>query len=130
MSLLGHAALVESDEERLRALEAFSEHLAPGRWKHVRHPNRQELKATQVLSVTIDGASAKARSGPPTDDNEDMAHEVWAGVVPLQLQALDPVPDPQLTTGIELPQHVSDWAAARAGPPGKPQRVKVKSQGG
>lgn len=115
-TVLGHAVLVESPEDRLRALEAFSEHLVPGRWQHVRPPSRQELAGTQVLALSLDEASAKIRSGPPTDDAEDMDSEVWAGVVPLALQALSPRPDPQLADGIPLPPHVSGWANARAAP--------------
>jgi nitroimidazol reductase NimA-like FMN-containing flavoprotein (pyridoxamine 5'-phosphate oxidase superfamily) len=112
-TVLGRATLVESDEERLRALEAFSEHLVPGRWARVRPPNRQELRATQVLALRLDEASAKARTGPPSDDAEDMERDVWAGVIPLALLALDPCPDPQLPAHIELPEHVTRWHAAR-----------------
>lgn len=114
VTVLGRAALVESDEERLCALEAFSEHLVPGRWRYVRAPSRQELKATQVLTLALDEASAKIRTGPPADDDADMDIDVWAGELPLQLQALQPRPDPQLAAGIELPQHVSEWSALRA----------------
>lgn len=113
VTVLGHAALVESDEERLRALEAFSEHLVPGRWAHVRAPNRQELKATLVLAIPLDETSAKVRTGPPVDDDDDMDRDVWAGEIPLELQALDPRPDPQLAADTELPRHVRGWSEAR-----------------
>jgi uncharacterized protein len=112
-TVLGRAAVVASDEEKLRALEAFSEHLLPGRWQHVRPPNRKELKATQVLALALDEASAKVRSGPPADDDEDMDRDVWAGVLPLELQALAPLPDPQLAATIALPAHVAGWNATR-----------------
>lgn len=111
VTVLGRASLVQSDEERLRALEAFSEHLVPGRWAQVRAPNRKELKATQVLALALDEASAKVRRGPPVDDDEDMGSDVWAGEIPLQLQALQPRPDPQLAAGIALPREVSAWRA-------------------
>ena len=113
VTVLGRAQLVASDEERLRALEAFSEHIAPGRWAAVRPPNRKELKATQILALGLDEASAKVRTGPPADDDEDMERAVWAGTIPLELRALDPLPDPQLADGIALPAHVAGWDAAR-----------------
>lgn len=108
-TVLGRATLVKSDEERLRALEAFSQQLVAGRWSWVRPPSRQELKATQVLALGLDEASAKVRSGPPADDDEDMDRDVWAGELPLVLQALDPRPDPRLAAAIALPEHVARW---------------------
>jgi nitroimidazol reductase NimA-like FMN-containing flavoprotein (pyridoxamine 5'-phosphate oxidase superfamily) len=116
VTVLGRAALVESEAERMLALEAFTEHLVPGRWEHVRAPNRTELKATQILSLALDEASAKTRIGPPVDDDEDMDRDVWAGVLPLELRALAPLPDPQLDAQIELPEHVRGWDAARRVP--------------
>lgn len=113
VTVLGRAALVESDAERLRALEAFSEHLVPGRWAHVRPPSAQEMKGTQVLALALDEASAKVRSGPPVDDDEDMDRAVWAGELPLALEVRDPRPDPRLAAGIALPGHVSGWTASR-----------------
>jgi uncharacterized protein len=91
-----------------RALEVFTEKLIPGRWEHVRWPNRKELKATTVLSLPIDEGSAKIRSGPPIDDDEDYELDAWAGVVPLGVAVGVPEPDPQLREGIALPVHVSD----------------------
>ena len=114
MTILGQATLVESDDERLSALEAFSEHLVPGRWAVVRAPNRKELKATQVLALSLDEASAKVRSGPPADDDEDMALDVWAGVIPLELHARAALPDPQLGAQVAMPEHVAGWTARRA----------------
>jgi len=109
VTVLGRAAPVTSDDEKLRALEAFSEHLIPGRWEHVRVPNRKEIKATQVLALSLGEASAKVRTGPPADDDEDMDRDVWAGVIPLALQPLAPLADPQLAAGIAQPAHVTGW---------------------
>jgi hypothetical protein len=116
VTVLGRARLVDGAEERLAALEAFSEHLLPGRWEHVRPPNRKELKATQVLALALDEASAKIRTGPPADDDEDMDRDVWAGVIPLALQAQPPLPDPQLDAHAAMPAHVSGWTADRRAP--------------
>jgi uncharacterized protein len=80
--VLGTPTLVERE-----ALRAFTEHVAPGRWEEARQPTDQELKATWILSVPLDEASAKIRSGPPEDEPEDMELPVWAGVVPIHLAA-------------------------------------------
>lgn len=89
----GRARLIEDGENKIRALETISNHVAPGRWKYVRPPSAQELKATSVLHFTIEDASAKLRSGPPKDDAGDMQWPVWAGVVPLRTVAGLPLPD-------------------------------------
>jgi nitroimidazol reductase NimA-like FMN-containing flavoprotein (pyridoxamine 5'-phosphate oxidase superfamily) len=89
-----------------RALEVFTEKLVPGRWEHVRWPNRQELKATSVLSLPITEGSAKVREGMPVDDDEDYELDTWAGVVPLRITAGTPEVDPLLKDGVGLPEHV------------------------
>ena len=78
----------------------ISDHLIAGRWEEVRSPTAKELKATSVLEFTIEEASAKTRSGPPMDDEEDYALPVWAGVVPLHLRAALPLQDPRLAKDI------------------------------
>ncbi|HEY6891716.1 MAG TPA: pyridoxamine 5'-phosphate oxidase family protein, partial [Solirubrobacter sp.] len=90
-------------------LEAFTERLVPGRWDEVRPPTPQELKGTRVLAFDLDEASAKVRTGPPVDDDEDYERDVWAGVVPLTLAAGEPTPDPKLTPGIEPSHAVRSW---------------------
>ena len=81
--LLGVARLVEDPAERQRALHAIVEHVVPGRWSESRPPNDKELAATSVLCLPIEEASAKVRSGPPIDDEEDYALPIWAGVLPV-----------------------------------------------
>ena len=110
--VLGTARVVATDDEKLRAVEAFSEQLVPGRWDQVRMPTRQELKATQVLALALDEASAKVRTGPPMDEDEDMGIDVWAGEIPLVLQPLAPRPDPRSPRPVPVPEHVARWAAA------------------
>jgi nitroimidazol reductase NimA-like FMN-containing flavoprotein (pyridoxamine 5'-phosphate oxidase superfamily) len=107
--VLGSARVVDSEEEKLRAVEAFTEQLVPGRWDEVRPPTRQELKATQVLALPLDEASAKVRTGPPLDEDEDLDREVWAGVIPFGLQVRAPVTDPRSPSPIPVPGHVADW---------------------
>jgi len=84
--LLGTAQLV-ADDGKAEALRALTEQLAPGRWEEARQPTAKELKATWILALPIEEASAKVRSGPPEDDPEDEHLPVWAGVVPVHLVA-------------------------------------------
>jgi nitroimidazol reductase NimA-like FMN-containing flavoprotein (pyridoxamine 5'-phosphate oxidase superfamily) len=91
--VLGKARLVTAPEEKLEALRAFTDHIVPGRWAEVRPPTHQELKGTSVLEVPLREVSAKVRSGPPIDEEEDYALPVWAGVIPLRTQLGDPVSD-------------------------------------
>ncbi len=98
--VLGTATHIEERDEKLHALEIVSEHVVPGRWDEVRLPNRKELEATTVLALPIDEYSAKVRVGPPGDEDEDYALDVWAGVIPLRLQAGEPSRDPLLRPGI------------------------------
>lgn len=94
--VLGKARLVTDEQEKRVALHCFTNHIVPGRWEETRQPVAQELKATSVLALPIEEASAKVRTGPPIDDEEDYALTVWAGVVPLETHLGSPVPDPRL----------------------------------
>lgn len=94
--LFGSATMVEDPEEKRAALEAFVERLFPGRWPGLRPVTAQELKATTVMRLAIDEASAKVRTGPPKDDEEDYGLPIWAGVIPLTVTAGAPEPDPRL----------------------------------
>jgi uncharacterized protein len=104
-SVILYGTLTEAPDKE-RALEIFTDKLIPGRWEHVRWPNAKELKGTAALKMRIDEGSAKIRSGPPVDDDEDYELDAWAGVVPLRQMAEAPEPDPLLRDGIELPEHV------------------------
>ncbi len=107
--LFGMAQAVDDADEKARVLQALAEHLVPGRWRDVRVPTPGELKATSVLSLPIDEASAKVRTGPPVDDEDDYALPIWAGVLPLNLAAGAAVPCPRLSLGIELPTYVRSY---------------------
>jgi nitroimidazol reductase NimA-like FMN-containing flavoprotein (pyridoxamine 5'-phosphate oxidase superfamily) len=111
--VFGRASVVEETEAKLRALIAFSEQVIPGRWNEVREPTDQELKATTVLSLSLAEVSAKVRTGPPLDDEEDYALPVWAGVVPLQLAAGPPISDPRLPHDIEAPSYAVNYKRER-----------------
>jgi nitroimidazol reductase NimA-like FMN-containing flavoprotein (pyridoxamine 5'-phosphate oxidase superfamily) len=103
--VLGAGAAVEG-EEKLRALEAISERLVPGRWSDVRAPSAVEMKQTLVVSLDLKECSAKVRVGPPKDDEPDYALTMWAGVAPLRLAFGEPVPDPRLKPGTPLPAYL------------------------
>ena len=107
--VFGRARVVESEEEKNVALEAFTEHVMPGRWADVRWPTPQELAATTVLAIQLSEASAKVRTGPPIDDEDDYALEVWAGVLPLGVEPGAPVADPRLPPGAPVPGYVEQF---------------------
>ncbi len=100
--------IVDSAEKEMR-LKNFTEGLWPGRWELLRQLTEKELKATTVLSLSLDEASAKVRTGPPGDDEEDYNIPVWAGVIPVKQQLLTPVDDPRLLPGFTPPKHVTEF---------------------
>jgi len=108
--ILGNATLVEDPTEKLAALRILSDHILPGRWEDIRQPNDQELKATSVLRVPIEEFSAKVRTGPPIDDEEDMTFPTWAGVIPLEMKAGKPINDPKLDPIREVPRYVANYS--------------------
>lgn len=112
--LFGSGRLVEDEGEKMAALEAVSEHLVPGRWKQARLPNRKELNATSVVSITIDEASAKVRVGPPVDEEEDYGLPVWAGVLPLQQMPLAPIHDELQSEDVPLPGYLANYTRTTA----------------
>ena len=107
--VLGTAELVSDEDEKNRALEAVTEHIVPGRWADVRWPTSLELKATTVLKLAIDEASAKIRTGGPIDDEEDYAMAVWAGVLPLKLDTGTPIADDRLDSTIAVPENITGY---------------------
>jgi nitroimidazol reductase NimA-like FMN-containing flavoprotein (pyridoxamine 5'-phosphate oxidase superfamily) len=112
--VFGQAERLEASEDKLRALEAFTEKLVPGRWADVRPPTEQELKATAVLRLPLAEASAKVRAGGPLDDEPDYALPVWAGTVGLRVAAGDPRSDSRLLPGVECPDYVRDLVRGKA----------------
>lgn len=108
--ILGRANLVTDAEEKNAALEALTEHIIPGRWADVRWPTELELKATTVLKLPIEEASAKIRTGDPIDDAEDYAMDVWSGVLPLTLNAGKPIDDAKLKPGLVPPALVTCYS--------------------
>jgi uncharacterized protein len=111
--VFGIAREVTDPDERERAFEAVVNHVMPGRYAETRAPDEQEIKATSVLALDIEEASAKVRSGPPIDADEDYALPYWAGVVPMKLTPQAPMPDERLSPGIPVPAGVAAYRTAR-----------------
>ena len=106
---LGKATLVEQAAEKLEALRAFTEKILPGRWAEARQPNEKELKATSILRLALTEVSAKVRSGPVQDDEEDYALKVWAGIVPLKTEAGAPIRDERCDAAIATPEYAANY---------------------
>jgi nitroimidazol reductase NimA-like FMN-containing flavoprotein (pyridoxamine 5'-phosphate oxidase superfamily) len=110
--VLGRAREVTDPEEKLRAMRCVVEHIVPGRWDDARRPSEQEIKATTILALPLTEASAKVRTGPPTDDEDDRALPVWAGVLPLSLRTGAPLPDDGV--GDPPPGYVTSYERPRS----------------
>ena len=108
--IFGNARVVDDADEKMRALHAFTDHVVPGRWEDVRPPSESELRATMVLKLPLVEVSAKVRTGPPIDDEQDYELSVWAGVVPLEMRAAAPIRDDRLSSGIEAPVYARNYA--------------------
>jgi nitroimidazol reductase NimA-like FMN-containing flavoprotein (pyridoxamine 5'-phosphate oxidase superfamily) len=108
--VLGTAVAVENPAEKLQALRTLSEHILPGRWNESRQPNQRELKATLVMRLPITEFSAKIRSGPPIDNEEDYSFPTWAGVVPLQMVTRSPINDPKMDPKTPVPIYVRNYS--------------------
>jgi uncharacterized protein len=107
--------IVTDPAEKLAGLRCISEHLAPGQWDYVRQPSRKELAATRLLTLDLDEASVKVRTGPPDDAHSpDAALGRWAGELPLAARWQAPVPDPALPPGQAVPPHIQARAGTEA----------------
>jgi uncharacterized protein len=107
--IFGKAEIVTEESEKNDALFTFTEHLIKGRWDDIRVPNSKELKATTVLKLEINEASAKIRTGNPVDDENDLDLDVWAGVIPLETKAGKPINDNLLKENIAVPDYAKDY---------------------
>jgi hypothetical protein len=109
----GNARPVTDPAEKLAALRAIVEHTTPGSWEHARQPTTKELAATGVLALDLGEASLKVRTGPPGDEDADVATgAAWAGVLPVRTTFGEPAPCPLLPAGAATPSHVSERAGA------------------
>jgi nitroimidazol reductase NimA-like FMN-containing flavoprotein (pyridoxamine 5'-phosphate oxidase superfamily) len=104
--LFGTPRIVDDVDEKWEAFRVLTEHVTPGRWEDSRRPSPKEERGTLVVAIQIVEASAKVRTGPPEDDEEDYALPLWAGVIPLAVTAGEPIPDPRLRSDIPLPEYL------------------------
>ena len=107
--VFGTTRVVVDVDERMVAFEASTEHVLPGRWVEGRRPNTKEDKGTNLLAIEISEASAKVRTGPPGDDDEDLGSGIWAGVIPLATIAGPAIPAPDLEDGVDVPPSVTGY---------------------
>ena len=98
--MIGNARLVDDEDEKMRALHLITNHVVPARWEEARTPNERELRQSSVLALPLEEVSAKIRSGPPVDDDEDYALPIWAGVVPVETRLGNPINDARLLPGV------------------------------
>lgn len=110
--LFGAGEWIDDEAEKLTALGALVEKLVPGRWGDARRPTEKELRATALLRLPLEEASAKLRTGPPVDDDADLGLPVWAGVVPLSTIVGEPEPDPLLASDIQFPAYLGKLLTA------------------
>jgi nitroimidazol reductase NimA-like FMN-containing flavoprotein (pyridoxamine 5'-phosphate oxidase superfamily) len=107
--VFGRAEVISEPATKSLALRALSDHMVPGRWEDVRRPTDSELRQTTVLSLPIEEASAKVRTGPPLDDEEDYNLPIWAGTIPLRLVAGAPQADPRMTGNLAPPAYALEY---------------------
>lgn len=105
----GKGRAVKDFGEKEKAFQSITNHILPGRWEDARRPNKKEIDSTSVVSINIEEASAKIRTGPPLDDEDDYSLSIWAGVLPLQVNKRIPVEDPKLEEGIILPEYIENF---------------------
>jgi hypothetical protein len=113
--IYGYPRILTDPDEVVAGLRLLSEHMAPGQWDYARQPNRKELAATRLLAVPLAEASVKVRTGPPDDsDSPDASLGLWAGELPLSTTWQQPVRDPALPQGIDVPPHIAQRSGAHA----------------
>ena len=113
--VFGRATRIDDRQEKVDALRALSDHMIRGRWDDVREPNERELQQTTVLRLPLTEASAKVRTGPPLDDEEDYQLSVWAGEIPLRVCAGSPVPDPKMKRATAPPAYAQNYLRKTSG---------------
>jgi hypothetical protein len=129
--ILGKARAVEEPRAKTEALRALVEHLIPGRWDDCRQPNAREMRATLIIEMPIDEASAKIRTGPPIDEEEDYTLGFWAGVLPLARGFGKPIRDPNLKRGVAVPAYLTRHtrpSRARSARSKRPRRRSRRSR--
>jgi len=107
--IFGKGRVIEDYDEKWNVFRALTEHIAKGRWDDARKPNEQETNVTTIVAIDIESASAKVRTGPAKDDEEDYTLPIWAGVMPVQMQFGTPINDERLSSGITVPNYIKEY---------------------
>ena len=107
--VLARGREIRDRDEKWTIMERLVERVIPGRWAHIRQPNEKEFNGTTLVAFPLDECSAKVRTGPPKDDDEDYELPIWAGVIPLALRPGLPQPDPRLPHDVPPPSHVANY---------------------
>lgn len=107
--LYGRGKAITEPSAKMEALRVLTEHVARGRWAEARQPNEKEVKQTTIVAIDIESATAKVRQGPPGDDDEDLGHPVWAGLLPLPMLPQTPIRDPKQGEDIPVPAYLADY---------------------
>lgn len=111
--VLGQASAVKDFDEKSQAMQTLVEHIMPGRWPDLREITEKEIRATTILKLPIEEASAKIRKGPPVDDEEDLELPIWGGVMPLATQPLTPIGDRYVTSEVSVPEYLLNYRRPR-----------------
>jgi len=107
--VFGFVKELTSDKDKLNGLETIINHFVPNRWEYCRKPNQKELKATRVLEITINTASAKIANTPPIDNKNDLNLDYWAGTIPVKKVYDFPISDEFIKNKTEIPKHILDF---------------------
>ena len=107
--VFGFVKELTSDKDKLNGLETIINHFVPNRWEYCRKPNEKELKATRVLEITINTASAKIANTPPIDNKNDLNLDYWAGTIPVKKVYDFPISDEFIKNKTEIPKHILDF---------------------
>ncbi|MFK8031754.1 MAG: pyridoxamine 5'-phosphate oxidase family protein [Gammaproteobacteria bacterium] len=110
--LYGKGTEITEPDAKMAAMKRFVDHLTPGRWDYLRPVSDKEIKATSIVSISMDDVGAKIRTGPVSDDEEDYELPIWAGVMPLSLTAATVEDDSRLDSSVEQPEHVKNFDVA------------------
>ncbi len=114
VNIFGKVTKIEDSEEKMNALECILNHMVPGHWDNVRQPNDKEFKATLVMAIKIDTASAKVRAEGVVDEKEDHSLPIWAGVVPIKQVVENPISESDLIEGVKVPETVLNYVESKS----------------
>ena len=113
-TIFGSVKELTENREKLIGLESIINHFIPNRWEHCRKPNIKELKATRVIEITIETASAKIADSPPTENKKDLKLDYWAGTIPVKTVYENPIPDEFMDDSISTPNHILEFVGIKS----------------